>query len=139
MALSTLLLVAVVSRVPQAVASQAADAEALRAGIRSLAERTLKSGPVAGVSVGVARHGEVFLVQGFGLADLESESPATEHTVYRIGSMTKQFTAAAVMQLVEEGRLALDDPLTKLAPDFPVAGHVVTLRHLLNHTSGIPS
>ncbi len=139
MALSTLLFVVVVSCAPQTAAAQATDAEALRAEIRSLAERTLKSGPVAGLSIGVARHGEVFLVQGFGLADLESASPATEHTVYRIGSMTKQFTAAAVMQLVEEGRLALDDPLTKFAPDFVVAGHRVTLRHLLNHTSGIPS
>lgn len=138
MAFATLLL-AVVACAPQAAAAQAADAEALRAEIRGLAERTLKSGPVAGLSIGVARHGEVFLAQGFGLADLENETPATEHTVYRIGSMTKQFTAAAVMQLVEEGRLALDDPLTRLAPDLAVADPKVTLRHLLNHTSGIPS
>ncbi|MEO8016822.1 MAG: serine hydrolase domain-containing protein, partial [Pseudomonadota bacterium] len=57
--------------------------------------------------------------------------------VFRIGSVTKQFTAAAILMLAEEGKLALSDPLTKFLPDYPVQGHVVTIQHLLSHTSGI--
>jgi CubicO group peptidase (beta-lactamase class C family) len=59
--------------------------------------------------------------------------------MFRIGSVTKQFTAAAIMRFVEEGKLALDDELATFIPDFPLQGHTVTIRHLLNHTSGIPS
>jgi D-alanyl-D-alanine carboxypeptidase len=59
--------------------------------------------------------------------------------VYRVGSITKQFTAAAIMQLVEAGKMALDDPIEKYLPDYPVAGRRITIRHLLTHTSGIKS
>jgi CubicO group peptidase (beta-lactamase class C family) len=73
------------------------------------------------------------------VADVEMDVAAGPETVYRIGSLTKQFTAAAVMRLVERGELSLDDPLTDYLPDYPVQGHTVTIRHLLNHTSGIQS
>lgn len=92
-----------------------------------------------GVSVGIARGGDVFLARGYGHAQLEHGVPARAETVYRIGSLTKQFTAAAIMQLVEQGRLGLDDEVTRFLPDYPVQGRRITIHHLLTHTSGIRS
>jgi len=85
----------------------------------------------------VKRGDDLLLAKGYGLADMENAAPATAETVYHIGSVTKQFTAAAIMQLVERGEIGLDDPVTKYLPDFPDRGHKVTIRHLLTHTSGI--
>lgn len=92
---------------------------------------------VVGTSVGVMQSGRVLVAKGYGFADLENEVPATEHTVYRVGSITKQFTAAAIMLLVERGKLSLDDELTKFLPDYPTTGHRITVDRLLTHTSGI--
>lgn len=113
--------------------------DALVARIDSLAEATLADGRVAAVGIGVKRGDDLLLAEGYGSADLENAVPATAETVYRIGSITKQFTAAAVLQLVEEGRIGLDDPMTDHLPDYPTRGHEVTIRHLLTHTSGIKS
>ncbi len=107
--------------------------------IDSLAEATLAQGPVAALSIAVKRGGDLLLVRGYGRADIENDVPATAETVYRIGSITKQFTAAAVMQLVEAGKIGLDDPMTTYLPDYPMQGHEVTIRQLLTHTSGIKS
>ena len=107
--------------------------------IDSLAEATLRDGPVAGLTIGVKRGGDLLMVKGYGVADIENSVPMTAGTVYRIGSLTKQFTAAAVMQLVEAGQIAIDDPLTLHLPDYPTQGHEVSIRHLLGHTSGIKS
>ena len=112
---------------------------ALVSKIDSLAEATLVQGTVAALSIGVKRGGDLLLVKGYGQADIENDVPAVAETVYRIGSITKQFTAAAVMQLVEAGKIGLDDPITKHLPDYPMQGHQVTIRHLLTHTSGIKS
>src|SRR5436190_23132885 len=103
-----------------------------------VAEALQKPGAV-GVSVGVARKGQVIVAKGYGLADVELEVPANKDTMFRIGSVTKQFTAAAIMRFVEQGRLSLDDDLSKYLPDFPMQGNTVTIRQLLTHTSGIPS
>ncbi|MEE2775637.1 MAG: serine hydrolase domain-containing protein [Acidobacteriota bacterium] len=92
---------------------------------------------IPGVSVGVARGGETILAKGYGMADLENAVPATAHTVYRIGSVTKQFTAAAILLLVERGKVALDDPLARFLPDYDTHGETITVRRLLNHTCGI--
>lgn len=89
-----------------------------------------------GLALGIARAGEPPLIRGYGLANLEHGAPVHEETVFRIGSVTKQFTAAAILLLAEEGRLTLDDTLDHFFPDFPRAGEV-TVRHLLQHTSGI--
>ena len=75
--------------------------------------------------------------RGYGKADVEGDVPATVDTVYPIGSVTKQFTAAAILQLRDQGKLSVDDDLTKWLPDFETRGNKVTLRHLLGHTSGI--
>src|SRR5690606_28579069 len=74
-----------------------------------------------------------------GLADVEHQVPVTDRTVFRIGSVTKQFTAAAVMKLVEEGKISLDATIADYLPDYPEPGRNVTIHQLLNHTSGIPS
>jgi len=113
--------------------------DALVRKIDSLAEATLADGPVAAIGIGVKRGEELLLAKGYGMADVENAVPAKAETVYRIGSVTKQFTAASVMQLVEEGKIGLDDPMTRFLPDFPTQGHEVTIRHLLTHTSGIKS
>jgi CubicO group peptidase (beta-lactamase class C family) len=92
----------------------------------------------AGAAVGVAERGQIRFIRGYGLADLEQRVPVTEKTVFRIGSVTKQFTAAAVLRLVDQGKVSLDDPLAKYLPEFPRASEVL-VRHLLSHTSGISS
>jgi CubicO group peptidase (beta-lactamase class C family) len=90
----------------------------------------------SGVSVLVARDGQILLEQGWGYASVEHEVPFTPATKSRIGSVTKQFTAAAILRLAEQGKLGLQDPLDKYFPEFP-RGSEVTLRHLLTHTSGM--
>lgn len=92
-----------------------------------------------GVSVAVIRAGRDTLVyRGYGVADLEHDAPATPETVYRIGSLTKQFTAAAVMRFVEQGRVSLDDSIARHLPGLPAAWRGARIRQLLNHTAGIP-
>jgi D-alanyl-D-alanine carboxypeptidase len=90
-----------------------------------------------GVSLAVVRDGQLIKLRGYGLANLELNVRATEDTVYEIGSNTKQFTAAAVMMLVEEGKINLYDKLTKYFPEAPESWSGITVRHLLSHTSGI--
>ncbi len=90
-----------------------------------------------GFSAGVARGQDTLLLKAYGKADVEGDVPATVDTIFAIGSDTKQFTAAAILQLRDQGKLSLDDPITKWLPDFDTRGNNVTLRHLLGHTSGI--
>jgi len=107
--------------------------------VDSLASAFLADGPVAGVAIAVEKGGEVILAGGWGLAEIEHNVPVTVETVFRLGSISKQFTAVAVLQLAEQGRIGLDDPITKFLPDYPTQGHEVTIHHLLTHTSGIVS
>lgn len=95
-------------------------------------------GESAGVAVLVARDGHTVFQGGFGFADIEHKVPITPETKFRIGSVTKQFTAAAILRLADERKLALTDPLAKFFPEFP-RGSEITLHHLLSHTSGIRS
>lgn len=92
---------------------------------------------VSSVSAAVVRGGDTLLFKAYGLADRETNRAATPTTVYEIGSLTKQFTASAIMRLVEQGKLKLDDDIGQYVPRFPLQGHHVTIRNLLNHTSGI--
>jgi CubicO group peptidase (beta-lactamase class C family) len=91
---------------------------------------------IPGLSLMVARHGEIVFAQGFGLSNVELNVPVKPETVFQSGSVGKQFTATAVMMLVEEGKVSLDDPLTKFFPDAPPAWKEVTVRELLSHTAG---
>ncbi|MDX2058338.1 MAG: serine hydrolase domain-containing protein [Gemmatimonadales bacterium] len=105
--------------------------------VDSLAVAAKASGEVPGFSVGVAIGSTVRITSGYGQADLENAVPATAETIYRIASVTKQFTGAAVVQLVEQGKLKLDDRLTTYFPNWPAPAEQVTVRMLLNHTSGV--
>lgn len=87
----------------------------------------------------VAVKGQIIYKKAFGMADIELEVPMQPDMVFRIGSITKQFTAVAILQLMEQGKLKLDDEITKFIPDYPTNGHVITIEHLLTHTSGIKS
>jgi D-alanyl-D-alanine carboxypeptidase len=97
----------------------------------------VKEGKAPGIAVAVSRGGRIVYAKGFGYADIENKVAVTPASVFQIGSVTKQFTAAAILQLVDQGKLALTDPLTKFYPDWPGAGSTVTIAHLLNHTAGI--
>ena len=123
-------------------APSAAGAQDARAIVRyadSVANAAVAEHRTAGVSVAVVKNGKPIVLKGYGFADLENDVPATAQTVYRIGSVTKQFTSAAIMRLMEQGKLALDDTIQKFLPGYPTQGNRVTVRHLLNHTSGIRS
>lgn len=138
-AVSTLLLW---TYIPASTAAQVAQTahtatvSQLEAAVDAFARNVLEEGQAPGLSIGIARGGETLLVRGYGLANVEHQVPVTGDTVFRIGSVTKQFTAAAILLLVEEGRLSLDDTLHSYFPDFPRSDEV-TIRHLLQHTSGI--
>lgn len=101
-----------------------------------LAEYT---GPaVPGASVIVIQDGRVILRRAYGMADLEHHVPATPETDYRLASVSKQFTAMAVIQLARDGKVRYDQPVRELLPELPAGAQSVTVRHLLNHTSGLP-
>jgi CubicO group peptidase (beta-lactamase class C family) len=107
------------------------------ADIDRLAKRYHALGQLDG-SVLVADHGKVIYHRAFGLANREWQIPHTTDTAFRVASLTKQFTATLVMQLAEQGKLRLEDPIGKYVPELnPEIGNRVTLHHLLNHTSGI--
>ena len=103
----------------------------------TLAEAYPADGP--GAAVIIVDDGKTVFAGGRGLADVEAKRPITPETVFRLGSITKQFSAAVVMQLVQEGRLSLDDKVSKFIPDYPEPGASATVRQLLNHTVGIQS
>lgn len=110
--------------------------DALARAIDDVVEAEMEAGHISGVSVAVARGLRVIHARGYGYADLENSIPADAETLYRIGSITKQFTSATVMSLVEDGLVRLDAPVTEYLPGFPgLAG--VTIDELLSHTSGV--
>jgi CubicO group peptidase (beta-lactamase class C family) len=90
-------------------------------------------------SVLVARGGRIILSRGYGMANYELDVPNTPATKFRLGSVTKQFTAMAVLQLVEKGKLKVTDTIRAIFPDYPPTGDRVTIHHLLTHTSGVPN
>lgn len=92
-----------------------------------------------GASALVVRDGKVVLRKGYGLANLELGVPVAPEMVFELGSVTKQFTAAAILMLAERGKLSLDDEITRFLADFPTQGKKITIEHLLTHVSGIPS
>lgn len=100
-------------------------------------EARMSSLHIPGVSLAVVRDGRIIKAKGYGLANIEANYAAAPNTVYELGSIGKQFTAAAVMLLVEEGKLGLGDKITKYFPEAPSYWNQITVRHLLTHTSGI--
>ena len=92
-----------------------------------------------GGTVLVVKKGEVIYRKAFGKANLELDVDMKPEYIFRIGSITKQFTACAILKLAEEGKLSLQDDITKHIKDYPSHGHTITIEHLLTHTSGIKS
>jgi D-alanyl-D-alanine carboxypeptidase len=109
--------------------------------VREMDELLSKAYPPGepGAAVIVLKGGKTLLRKGYGMADVELGVKVEPDMVFRLGSVTKQFTAAAVLLLAEQGRLSLSDDMTKFFPDYPAKGRVVTVEHLLTHTSGIRS
>jgi CubicO group peptidase (beta-lactamase class C family) len=132
LALSALALARAVQAAPAPKPAAPADA------IDALVKRSyLATSP--GAAIIAVRDGKVIYRKAIGMADLELDVPLSPDSVFRLGSVTKQFTAVAILMLAEEGKLSLSDPITKFLPDYPTQGHVITVEHLLTHTSGIQS
>ena len=110
----------------------AADAKAIDALFAPYAGRE-----VPGAAVLVMHKGRVAFSHGYGLADLETRRPVTDRTNFRLASLTKAFTAVAILRLVQSGVLRLDDHVADILPDFPAYGRAIRIRHLLGHTSGL--
>jgi CubicO group peptidase (beta-lactamase class C family) len=117
-------------------AQSTADA-AVSTKVDSVVEDQQKAQKIPGVSLAVCRDGKIIKASGYGLANVELGVPVTPETIFQTGSVGKQFTAMAVMMLVEEGKLQLDDRMTKYIPESPSSWKDVTIRQLLTHTSGI--
>lgn len=105
--------------------------------IDSLANETLRRSPVPGLSLAVTRGKETILARGYGFARLADSVRATERTIYPIASITKQFTAVAILRLAEQKRLKLTDPVARFLPGYAEPEKPVTVKHLLGHTSGL--
>ena len=96
--------------------------------IDAVVQQHVRAPGAVGMSVAVARGETLVYAKTHGFADLEFAVNANEETMFRIGSITKQFTAAAILKLAERGKLSIDDPLTRFLPDYPTHGHEITLR-----------
>jgi CubicO group peptidase (beta-lactamase class C family) len=103
-----------------------------------LITREMQTQRIPGAAVAVVQRSKVLKAAGFGSANLEHAVPVTRGTLFQTGSLGKQFAAVALMLLVEDGRVALDDPITRFFPAAPASWKPITVRHLLTHTSGIP-
>jgi CubicO group peptidase (beta-lactamase class C family) len=115
---------------------QARPAADWRATLTAMAQAPIDGGATPGLQIAAWRNGEALFSRGFGRANLETATPLTPASVLRVGSVTKQFTAAVMLQLQQEGRLSLDDTLARYRPDIPRAQDLI-LRRMLNHTSGL--
>lgn len=118
-------------------AAESMPATTSAADLDAIVQKTVAQEHVVGASVLVARGGRILLHKGYGFADLGLDTPAKDETVYHVVGPMLPFTGIAVMQQVERGKLSLDDDISKFIPEFPLQGHHVTIRQLLNHTSGI--
>jgi CubicO group peptidase (beta-lactamase class C family) len=103
----------------------------------SIAHSPVVEGRVAGLAVAVVQGADTLLMKSYGKADLAWDIPMPTDAVFEIGSVTKQFTAAAILQLRDQGKIDLDADITKYLPDYPTQGHRIPVRRLLDHTSGI--
>jgi CubicO group peptidase (beta-lactamase class C family) len=95
-------------------------------------------GHIPGLSLGIVKDGKLALGKGYGLANVARSVPATKDTVYLTASLTKTFTATGIMLLVQEGKLSLEDPMSRYLPETPPQWQAIRIRHLITHTSGIP-
>ncbi len=115
-----------------------AETNDLQAAIDQIANEAIQSGRTAALGIAIDRGGILLIEKGYGYADIEKKTDATPETIYRIGSVTKQFTAVAILQLQVAGKFQLEDAITSVLTDYPAPPKPVTVEHLLQHTSGIP-
>src|SRR3954451_16612583 len=120
---------------PVALRSQAAVAPGIEARVDAVFAKWGASTP--GCAVGAAADGRPVLARGYGMADLEHDVKITPETIFEAGSVSKQFTAAAVLLLARDRKLSLDDQVRTYIPELPDYGSPLTIRHMLNHTSGL--
>ena len=116
--------------------------ELLKNKLEPFIEKAIKEFDVPGLSVGIVKDGKIIYIKGFGIANVETGKKVNPETMFMMASVTKVFTATAVMQLVEKGRIRLDNPLIKHLPYFKLNDKrykAITIRHLLTHSSGVPS
>lgn len=100
-------------------------------------EQQMQQQKIVGLTIGIIRNGKLYKTKSYGQASLEQDLPASNETVYKLASVSKQMVAAGTMLLVQEGKLKLTDPITQYFKDAPDAWNKITVRHLLNHTSGL--
>ena len=132
---STLAAAALATVVTSAASAQAGRTLAQR--LDSLAGTGVLENRAVGIAAAVVKGNDTLLLKSYGKADVEWDVPLPVDAVFEIGSVTKQFTAVAILQLRDQGKLSLDDEITKWLPDFDTRGNKVTLRRLMDHTSGI--
>lgn len=127
---------------PKAASGHAATKDGLRFDLRewpaldALGEAMIAARQTPGLSISVMRDGVMLYSKGFGLGDIASSAPATAQSGFRIASVSKQFTAAAILLLAEDGKLSVDDPLSRFLPDYPRAVDM-TLAQMMSHTAGL--
>lgn len=132
-----MLVISLLCSVANGLQGARASADLNTADLDAIVQHVIAQERVVGASVLVARGDRILLHKGYGFADLALEAPAKDETVYHVVGPMLPFTGIAVMQQVERGKLSLDDDIGKFIPEFPLQGHHVTVRQLLNHTSGI--
>jgi D-alanyl-D-alanine carboxypeptidase len=106
-------------------------------GVDDLVQNEMRRHPIPGLALEIIQHGQPTKIAGYGVANLEWHTAVTPETVFEIGSVTKQFTAAGILLLAQEGKLSVDDKLSRYMKDTPDSWTNITLRHLLTHTSGL--
>src|SRR6476469_2314623 len=119
--------------------AQIPDKQKVVAGAERAFEKVTKAyvAPGPGCAAAVSLNGETVFEKAFGFADLEHNVPNTAQTIFESGSVAKQFTAASLVLLQQEGKLSIDDPVRKYIPELPDYGTPLTIRHMLNHTAGL--
>src|SRR6266513_1178827 len=100
-------------------------------------KREMTKHQIPGLALAVVKNGKVIKLKGYGLSSLEFDLPANENTVFQLYSVSKIFAGVAIMKLVEEGKLSLDTPVTKIIANLPPSWKGIRIRHLLTHTSGL--
>jgi D-alanyl-D-alanine carboxypeptidase len=106
-------------------------------GVDDLVQNEMRRHPIPGLALEIVQHGKPAKIASYGMANLEWRVPVTPETAFEIGSVTKQFTAAGILLLAQEGKLSVDDKVSRFLKDTPASWTNITLRHLLTHTSGL--
>lgn len=132
--LGAVCLVFVTTLLTTAGSAQVADPDSVA--VDQYIQTEMKNRQIPGLALLVARDGKIVRAQGYGFSNIELQVPVKPETLFQSGSLGKQFTATAVMMLVEDGKVGLDDPITKYLPDAPAAWKKVKVRQLLSHTAG---